>query len=136
MNLTVRYAETDAQGIVHHSGYLVWFEEGRSDFLRQQGVHYRDFEKAGYFVVVAQVQVKYRAPAYYEDRVTIATTLDRVRGRVIEFSYQASNQDGALLADGRTVHVVLGPDKKPTTLPREFLDAIGAPADLSQSSKD
>jgi acyl-CoA thioester hydrolase len=125
LTLTVRYAETDAQGIVHHSNYLVWFEEGRSDFLRQQGLHYRDFEKAGYFIVVAEADVKYKAPACYEDRVTIETTLVRLRGKVIEFTYRAVNDAGTLLAEGRTRHVVLGPDRRPTPLPATLLEAIG-----------
>ena len=130
MSLTVRYAETDAQGIVHHSRYLVWFEEGRSDFLRQQGLHYRDFEKAGYFIVVAEAEVKDRAPARYEDVVTVETTLERMRGKVIEFSYRARNEAGTLLAEGRTRHVVLGPDRRPSLLPPTLLKAFeAAPAD-------
>jgi acyl-CoA thioester hydrolase len=51
--LTVRYAETDAQGVVHHANYLTWFEEGRAEFLRQKGCYYSNLEKEGYFVVVA-----------------------------------------------------------------------------------
>ena len=123
--LTVRYAETDAQGIVHHSRYLVWFEEGRSDFLRQQGLHYRDFESAGYFIVVAAAEVQYKAPAYYEDVVTIETTLEKLRGKLIAFSYRALNAAGTLLAVGRTRHVVLGPDRRPTPLPVKLLAVIG-----------
>ncbi|AMV72031.1 thioesterase family protein [Desulfuromonas carbonis] len=134
MSLTVRYAETDAQGIVHHSRYLIWFEEGRSDFLRQQGLHYRDFEKAGYFIVVAEAEVKYRAPALYEDVVTVETTLVRMRGKVIEFSYRASNEAGTLLAEGRTRHVVLGPDRRPTPLPDSLLEAIGVPAEVVETA--
>jgi len=134
MSLTVRYAETDAQGIVHHSRYLVWFEEGRSDFLRQQGLHYRDFEKAGYFIVVAEAEVKYRAPAFYEDVVTVATTLVRMRGKVIEFSYRACNEAGTLLAEGRTRHVVLGSDRRPTPLPAALLEAIGAPEEVVETA--
>lgn len=122
--LTVRYAETDAQGIVHHAEYLVWFEEGRSDFLRQKGLHYSDLEKSGYFVVVVEAEVKYKAPAFYEDQVTIETTLARARGKVLEFTYRAENQHGALLAAGRTVHVVLGSDRRPAPLPEEVLCRI------------
>jgi len=124
--LTVRYAETDSQGIVHHSNYLVWFEEGRSDFLRQQGLHYRDFEKAGYFVVVAHAEIRYKAPACYEDRVTVATTLERLGGKVLEFSYRAVNDAGTVLAEGRTRHIVLGPDRRPKSLPANLLERIGA----------
>ena len=119
-NLTVRYAETDAQGVVHHANYLVWFEEGRSDFLRQQGLNYTDFEKAGYFVVVGQAELKYRSPAYYEDRLVVETTLRKMRGKILEFTYRIRNQKDELLAEGRTVHVVLGPDRRPANLPAEL----------------
>lgn len=119
--LTVRYAETDAQGIVHHSVYLVWFEEGRSDFLRQRGLPYSDLEQSGYCIVVAEAEVKYRAPSCYEDRLTVTTTLERARGKVLEFRYRAEKEDGTLVAEGRTVHVVLGPDRRPMPLPDEIL---------------
>jgi hypothetical protein len=62
---------------------LIWFEEGRSDFLRQNGLNYTNFEKAGYFVVVARAELDYKAPAFYEDEVTIETTLERQRGKVL-----------------------------------------------------
>jgi len=123
--LTVRYAETDAQGVVHHSNYLVWFEEGRSDLLRQKGMNYTDFEKAGYFIVVAEATVKYKAPSFYEDEVRIETTLERAKGKVLEFTYRACNACGTLLAEGRTVHVVIGADRRPTPLPAEILQRLG-----------
>lgn len=119
-SLTVRYAETDAQGIVHHSNYLVWFEEGRSDYLRQKGLNYSDFERKGYFVVVVEAKVKYKAPAIYEDRITVRTALKRFSSRILEFEYQAFNAEGALLAEGGTVHMVIGRNRRPTTLPEEI----------------
>lgn len=122
--LTVRYAETDAQGIVHHASYLVWFEEGRSDYLRQRGLAYSEMERAGFFVVVASAEVQYKAPAFYEDQVTVETTLARARGKVLEFTYRALNQHGKLLAQGRTVHVVLGRDRQPVALPPQFLEPL------------
>lgn len=122
--LTVRYAETDAQGIVHHANYLVWFEEGRSDHLRQKGLNYSDFEKAGYFVVVVEATARYKAPAYYEDQLCIRTTLARAQGKILEFSYAVVNQQGTLLAEGKTVHVVLGRDRRPVALPEALLKQI------------
>ena len=122
--LIVRYAETDAQGIVHHSNYLVWFEEGRSDHLRQKGLNYTDFEKAGYFVVVVEATTKYKAPAFYEERLRIRTTLERAAGKILEFSYAVLNQAGTLLAEGRTVHVVIGRDRRPVALPAELLGPL------------
>lgn len=123
-DLTVRYAETDAQGVVHHANYLVWFEEGRSDYLRQNGLCYSDIERSSYFVVVVEAELQYKAPAFYEDRITIETTLQRAKGKILEFTYRARNQAGTTLADGRTLHVVLGADKRPASLPAAFLDKL------------
>ena len=122
--LTVRYAETDAQGVAHHANYLTWFEEGRSEFLRQAGMNYSDIERAGFFVVVAHAEIAYRAPAFYEDRVTVTTVIDKARSRILKFSYRAVNQDGVVLAEGHTVHVVIGPDRRPTSLPSEWLERL------------
>jgi acyl-CoA thioester hydrolase len=118
--LTVRYAETDAQGIVHHAGYLVWFEEGRSDFLRRRGIPYSELERAGYFVVVAGAELRYRAPAFYEDRLTVETTLLRARGKLLEFGYRVLRGE-LLLAEGATRHVVVDRDRRPVLLPPGFL---------------
>jgi len=123
--LTVRYAETDAQGVVHHSNFLVWFEEGRSDHLRQKGLCYSEIERSGFFVVVVEAEVRYKAPAFYEDRIIIETTLKLARGKILEFTYRAGNQSGMTLAEGRTLHVVLGADKRPVSLPAELLERIG-----------
>lgn len=122
--LIVRYAETDAQGIVHHSNYLVWFEEGRSDYLRQKGLNYSDFEKSGYFVVVVEATARYKAPAYYEDQLCVRTTLARAQGKILEFHYEVVNQQGTLLAEGKTVHVVLGQDRRPVALPENLIKKI------------
>ena len=118
--LTVRYAETDAQGVVHHANYLTWFEEGRAEFLRQKGCYYSNLEKEGYFVVVARATVDYRAPAFFEDRITVATTLVKGGGRLLEFSYRAINQDGALVAEGSTRHLVLDRERRLVSLPESF----------------
>jgi acyl-CoA thioester hydrolase len=122
--LTVRYAETDAQGIVHHANYLVWFEEGRSDYLRQKGLSYGEMEKSGLLVVVAEAEIRYRAPAHYEDIILIRTTLQRAAGKILEFTYQALRHDGTVLAEGRTLHVVLGADRRPVSLPAELLEKM------------
>ena len=122
--LTVRYAETDAQGVVHHSNYLVWFEEGRSEFLRQQGCFYSDMERDGFFVIVAKVEVDYRAASFYEDQITIATTLEKFGKRLMIFSYQATNQEGVVVATGRTRHLVLGANRQLVSLPEKYLEIL------------
>ncbi len=124
MEFIVRYAETDAQGIAHHANYLVWFEEGRSDFLRQQGLAYSEMERQGYLVVVAGIELTCRAAAFYEDVLLLATTLDRVRRRGLEFSYRLHNRHNILLAEGRSRHVVVGRDRRPTVLPEGWLGVL------------
>ena len=122
--LTVRYAETDAQGIVHHANYLVWFEEGRSEFLRQNGFCYSELEKSGYYVVVAEAEVRYRAPAFYEDRLIVETTLVRLRRKLLEFRYRIVGAQDKLLVEGRTRHMVLSHDHRPASLPQAFVAAL------------
>ncbi len=118
--LTVRYAETDAQGVVHHANYLIWFEEGRSEFLRQKGCFYSDMERDGFFVIVAKAEVHYRAPSFYEDQITIATTLEKGKGRLLVFSYKATNQNGVLVAEGRTRHLILDAERQLVSLPIKY----------------
>ena len=65
-------------------------------------MNYTDVEKAGYFIVVVDAQLRYKSPAFYEDRLCIETTLEKFRGKVLEFSYRVLNQDERLLAGGRT----------------------------------
>ena len=122
--LTVRYAETDAQGVVHHANYLTWFEEGRSEFLRQQGCFYSYMERDCFFVIVAKVEVDYRSPSFYEDRITIATTMEKGRGRMIVFSYRATNQDGVLIAEGRTRHLVLDAERRLVSIPGKYIEIL------------
>jgi len=119
--LTVRYAETDAQGVVHHANYLVWFELGRSAWLKAHGLRYAEWEKTGLFVVVAEASARYRAPAFYDQQITLETELGRFRGSYFEFKYHVRNADGLLLAEGHTRHLVTDHDHRPARLPEQVL---------------
>ena len=78
--------------------------------------------------MVAEANVKYKAPAFYEDTVVISTTLERAKGKILEFSYAAKRKDGVLLCTASTMHVVVGPDKRPVNLPQEWLKCLVAAA--------
>ncbi|MDQ7035137.1 MAG: thioesterase family protein [Anaerolineae bacterium] len=67
----VRYAETDAQGIVHHASYIVYFEEGRSEYIRQRGSSYAEFERSGLYLAVTEINARYIKAARYDDRLTV-----------------------------------------------------------------
>jgi acyl-CoA thioester hydrolase len=89
----VRYAETDQMGIVHHSNYVVWMEEGRSAFMRQKNLDYVAVENSGYALAVTEVNVRYHAPARYNERVTVRTWVESLRSRALTFAYEIVNAD-------------------------------------------
>src|SRR5262245_38612603 len=120
----VRYAETDQMGMVYYANYLVWMEIGRTDFCRECGFSYRDLEqKEQAFLAVAEANCRYIAPARYDDLILVETELARIRSRVIEFVYRIKSE-ATLLAEGRTLHVVIGTDGKPRTLPDPYLQLL------------
>lgn len=101
IKIRVRYAETDRMGLLHHANYLVYFEEGRTELLRSQGFTYRDIEDQGFYLVLTKLQVRYRRPAYYDDLLSLRTTIVRTTMVKIEHKYELL-RDGMLLAEGET----------------------------------
>jgi acyl-CoA thioester hydrolase len=85
--LRVRYAETDAMGVVHHSQYVIWFEVGRSSFMRNSGASYAEIERAGHQFRIAEIGARYRAPACYDQVVAVRTWLSELHSRGLTFSY-------------------------------------------------
>jgi acyl-CoA thioester hydrolase len=99
--IRVRYAETDRMGLLHHANYLVYFEQARTELLRQQGLTYRDMEDQGFFLVITNVEVKYKSPAKYDDVLSIETTVARTTPVRIEHTYAVSCE-GRAVAEGKT----------------------------------
>jgi acyl-CoA thioester hydrolase len=117
----VRYAETDQMGIVHHSAYIIWFEEGRSAWSRQIGHPYADFERSGYELAVTEVGARYIAPARYDQEVAVRTWVSQVRSRLIRFEYEVLDvQTGQLLVNGFTAHICLDRQGKPARIPEDW----------------
>jgi len=90
----VRYPEADPMGRLHHSVYLVYFEMGRTEYLRERGLAYAEMERRGRFVAIAAVDLKCRAPAYYDQQVTVETQVLEVRGARVVFGNRAVRSDG------------------------------------------
>ena len=122
-SIRVRYAESDAMGIVHHAVYPVWMELGRSDLLRHLGQSYAEWEKRGVMMSVAELHVKYRAPARYDELVQVRTRLKEAGRRKVIFAY-AISREGTRLADGESIHIVTGPDGRARVLPDDLLRLI------------
>jgi acyl-CoA thioester hydrolase len=116
VTIRVRYAETDRMGLLHHSNYLVYFEQGRTELLRQQGLAYKDLEDQGYLLVLTRVQVRYRRPARYDDLLTLRTSVARTSLVKIEHRYELL-REGELLADGETTLGCVDRDGRPQMLP-------------------
>lgn len=111
---TVRYAETDRMGIVHHSNYPVWFEAGRTDFLKKAGVTYSQVEALGVLLPLYEINCQFKSPAFYEDEVVIVTELKSLSRVRICLSYQVINTStNKLLATGETMHAWTDKQLKP-----------------------
>ncbi len=124
----VRYAETDQMGVVYHSNYLIWFEMGRVEFIRQMGLDYKQMEEEdGCGIAVVDVHARYRAPARYDDELVMETRLLAARGAVIKFGYRILRvEDGVLLCEGETMHVCVGKDMKKRSLPPKYAERFAA----------
>ncbi|MHC4186749.1 MAG: acyl-CoA thioesterase [Planctomycetota bacterium] len=116
-----RYAETDQGGVVHHSVYPVWFEMGRTELLRANGIAYKDLEAAGIFFVVAELGIKYRQGAYYDEELELETVCTKVTVGRVEHSYKLSrSNNGTVLAEGSSVLACLDKEGKVRRVP-EFM---------------
>jgi len=121
----VRYAETDAMAVVHHSAYIVWFEEGRSHYLRSKGTSYAEFEQSGYYLTVTEVQARYIAPARYGQQVTVRTALESLRSRSMSLLYEVvDSESGQVLVTGRTKHICITHDEQVVKIPQAWRDRL------------
>jgi acyl-CoA thioester hydrolase len=99
-----RYSETDQAGRVRHSVYSVYFEMGRTELLRANGLAYKDLEAAGVFFVIAELHIKYRRPAFYDEQLELLTTCTGVSASKVEHAYKLSRPStGEVLAEGASV---------------------------------
>lgn len=126
-DIRVRYAETDAMGIVHNANYLVWFEIGRSELCRSKGFSYKEMEdQEDAFMVVAESYCRYKSPAFYEDVLTIRTQIGEMRSRSLRFIYEIFRaSDETLLAEGETLHVITDRNRNVRSFPESYRSRLG-----------
>ncbi len=112
--LIARYSETDQMGIIHHSNYAVWFEAGRTDFLKKAGIPNKEIEEQGVLLPLYEMNCKFKSPARYEDEIIVKTKLEHIGKVRIVFSYQVLNaKDGSVLTTGETKHAWTNKSLKP-----------------------
>jgi acyl-CoA thioester hydrolase len=120
----VRFAETDAQGIAHHAVYLIWFEVARIEYLARFRGGYRELQAEGIEALTLAADVRFRAPARFDDRLMIRARCGEVRGARFRFDYRVE-RDGDLIAEGSTAHACADARTlRPTRMPVWLVEAI------------
>ena len=123
--IRVRYGETDKMGVVYYGNYALYYEVGRTELFRELGLSYKHFEQQGIILPVVSLNIKYIAPAYYDDVLTIKTTLTELPGYKINFTYEIFNKENKCLNQGETSLVFIDEKKgRPIKAPTELIDKL------------
>lgn len=118
----VPYADTDQMGVVYYANYLIYFERLRTEILREGGFPYRQLEEEGVMLPVIEAQCFYKAPARYDDLLTLTGYVAEVKGPRIKIVCEVYC-NGQLLTHGYTVHACINRDGRPIRVP-EFLKKL------------
>jgi acyl-CoA thioester hydrolase len=125
----VRYSETDQMRVAYHPNYIIWFELGRVAFLRQLGFTYGEMEEDGMHLPLVEVRCRYKHPARYDDEITVRARLAQMRTALLRFRFEVvRTSDDRLLAEGESVHMVVGNDLRPTRLSEKYRSSFEAAA--------
>jgi acyl-CoA thioester hydrolase len=119
----VRYADTDKMGIVYYGTYPIYFEIGRSEYMRKKGFSYRNFEEEGYHLVVVNLEAKYYNSATYDDLLIVRTSISGLKSRGLTFHYEVY-KDGTLVVDGKTKHICINHERKSSAMPPHLLKTL------------
>jgi acyl-CoA thioester hydrolase len=125
--IRVRYADTDQMKMAYYGKFFEYFEQGRSDLLRDLGMPYPEIEELGYHLPVSEAHAKYHKPARYDDLIIVKTTLTEVPAVRVRIEYEVRNAETKdLLAEGYTVHGFISAETgKPARAPEHFTDVVG-----------
>ncbi len=126
--LRVRFADTDQMGVAYHGAYIPWIEEGRTEWMRDQGRSYRSMEEEGLALAVTKVEIHYLASAHYDDWIEIETRLEKLGKASITLAYKLfrvgeEGGRGPLLARAKTQLALLGPNGKLLRVEKEFFSS-------------
>ncbi|MFY9234136.1 MAG: thioesterase family protein [Fimbriimonadaceae bacterium] len=116
--IRIRYGETDQMGHAYYANYLYWFEQARGAWCRARGFTYKSLEAKGYFLPVVEVHVRYRGEVRYDDEIEVRVKVTEIKRAAIRFEYEIVN-DGKLVTEGYTWHVLMGKERKAISIPPE-----------------
>ncbi|MEC7646539.1 MAG: thioesterase family protein [Bacteroidota bacterium] len=123
--LRVRYAETDHMGFVYYGVYAQYYEVGRVELLRSIGISYKEIEAIGFALPVVNLNIKYIKPAFYDDEITIKTSIKLMPSVKMVFDYETLNQEGELLNRGEVVLVFVNKiTGKPASAPEVLMNRL------------
>ncbi len=121
----VRYVETDAMGITHHSNYIAFFEEARSHYMRARGRDYADFEREGYWLTVSEGYARYLVPTRYAQQITARCWIEELKSRSVHFGYEiVDTESGQVCVTGYSKHICITHDGQVTRIPEDWLSAV------------
>ena len=125
--IRVRYADTDQMKMVYYAKFFEYFEQGRSDLLREIGMPYGELEQMGYYLPVVEAHAKYLKAARYDDELVVKTIIKDIPQVRIRIEYELlNNETKELLAEGYTIHsFISAATGKPTRAPERFLELLG-----------
>ena len=123
-SVRVRYAETDQMGIVYYANYLIYFEIGRTEFIRKIWKPYSEIESYGYILPALSAAVQYKGSARYDDLLKIKTVLKKYSRVKLEFNYEITREDGRSIATGTTVHCFTDLNGKPRRMMGELWELL------------
>ncbi len=130
ITLRVNYSETDQMGVVYHANYLIWFDRARTELMRATGLTYKELEQQGVYLAVAEVQVRYRAAARYDDLVRVRCWVRDLASRRVTFGYAVDRAEtGELLATGATSLIALTHAHTVTRIPAHVCHLLTPIAD-------
>ena len=121
----VLYGDTDAGGVVYYANYLRYFEQGRTELMRETGCTYRELEGQGFILPVVESYIRYKASAVYDDLLTVRTALVDLQQVSCRFHYAISrDSDQRLLVKGFTVNAVVNRAGRLVKFPHAVLELL------------
>ena len=123
----VYYYETDRMGRVYHSNFLNWMEIGRTEFLRNNGVIYKELEDIeGVILPIREINVKYINPVEYDEEILIDVDIEKISRVKIEFAYKFYSSDREVLfGEAKSVNIFADKSGKPIRVSNEMLVKLG-----------
>lgn len=123
--IRVRYGETDKMGYVYYGNYPLYYEEGRTDAIRKLGIIYKDLEESGILLPVAELNIRYKGPAFYDELLTIKSSLKELPNKKMKFFTDIFNEKGDWINTGETTLLfVRASDRKIMSAPKQLIDAL------------